>query len=153
MIRWVLIISSTLVCAAVLFSAAQDQGLPDGKGKETLLKMCVQCHGLEQVTDQKRSKRRWTDIVSDMVSRGAEGSDEDAAAVISYLTRNFGKPVNINTSSAEQIEAGLSFTATESETLVRYRADHGEFKTYDDLVKVPGLNAALLEEQKKNIQF
>jgi hypothetical protein len=30
-----------------------------------------------------------------MVGRAAEGSDEDVAAVVTYLTRNFGKPVKL----------------------------------------------------------
>lgn len=88
-----------------------------------------------------------------MVSRGAEGSDEDVNLVISYLSRNFGKPININTATAKEIETGLSFTTAESETLVKYRAEKGAFKSYDDVAKVPGLDAGLLEEQKKNIVF
>jgi len=91
--------------------------------------------------------------VDDMVSRGAAGSDEDVNSVIGYLSRNFGKPLNINTSTAKEIEAGLSFTAAQSELLVQYRTDKGPFKTYEDLRKVPGLDAGLLEEQKKNILF
>jgi competence protein ComEA len=87
------------------------------------------------------------------VTRGAEGSDEDAAAVVSYLTRNFGKPVNVNTSTAKEIENGLSFSAAQSEALVRYRSNNGAFKKYDDLMKVPGIDAKLLDEQRKNIQF
>jgi competence protein ComEA len=88
-----------------------------------------------------------------MVSRGAEGTDEDVNSVIGYLARNFGKPVNINTSTAKEIEAGLSFTAAQAVLLVQYRTDKGPFKTYEDLLKVPGLDADLLEEQKKNILF
>jgi competence protein ComEA len=88
-----------------------------------------------------------------MVSRGAEGSDEDVNLVINYLSRNFGKPVNINTATAKDIETGLSFTPAASEAVVKYRTDNGAFKTFDEVQKVPGLNAVLLEEQKKNIVF
>jgi competence protein ComEA len=88
-----------------------------------------------------------------MVSRGAEGSDEDVNLVISYLSRNFGKPVNINTANAKEIETDLSFTPAASEALVKYRADHGPFKSYEEVQKVPGLSGNLLEEQKKNIVF
>jgi competence protein ComEA len=88
-----------------------------------------------------------------MVSRGAEGSPEDINLVVGYLSRNFGKPVNINTATAKEIETDLSFTAAASEAVVKYRTDNGAFKSYEDLQKVPGLNASLLEEQKKNIVF
>lgn len=139
--------------AAIILSAAQDDGLPAGKGKDAFLKICSNCHGFEQVTSHKYPKKYWANVVDDMISRGADGSDAEQNAVISYLSRNFGKPVNINTSSAKEIEAGLSFTAADAQMLVGYRTDKGPFKTYEDLLKVPGLNAELLDEQKKNILF
>ena len=151
--RWVLLVIFTFSVAAVILSAANRDDLPEGKGKAIFVRMCSDCNGLDQVTSSKYPKKQWTYVVDDMVSRGATGSDEDVEAVISYLSRNFGKPVNINTSTAKEIEAGLSFTAAQSELLVRYRTDKGAFKTYEDLLKVPGLDAGLLEEQKKNILF
>jgi competence protein ComEA len=105
------------------------------------------------VTSTRYSKKFWGSVVDDMVSRGAEGSDEDVNLVINYLSRNFGKPVNINTATAKEIETGLSFTAAESEAVVKYRTEKGAFKSYEEIVKVPGLNGELLEEQKKNIVF
>jgi competence protein ComEA len=152
-VRWVLLVIFTFSAAAVILSAANGDDLPEGKGKAIFVRMCSDCHGLDQVTSSKYPKKQWTYVVDDMVSRGATGSDEDVEAVISYLSRNFGKPVNINTSSAKEIEAGLSFTAAQSELLARYRTDKGPFKTYEDLLKVPGLDAGLLDEQKKNILF
>src|SRR5258708_2789712 len=149
MMRWELF----LLLPVALVIAAQDDGLPEGKGKDAVLRMCASCHGMDRVTGEKNTRKRWNEVVDDMVARGAEGSDEDAAAVIRYLTRNFGKPVNINTSTAKEIESGLSFSAAQSEALVRYRLSNGAFKTYDDLMKVPGIDAKLLDEQRKNIQF
>jgi competence protein ComEA len=151
--RWLLFAISTFGLAAVILTAADSDDLPPGEGKDVLLKMCTNCHGLDQVTSVKYSKRFWRTLVDDMVTRGAEGTDEDVNAVVSYLSRNFGKPVNINTATAEEIEDGLSFTAADSERVVRYRTEKGAFKTYEDLLKVPGLDAKLLEEQKKNIVF
>jgi competence ComEA-like helix-hairpin-helix protein len=149
MMRWVPFVFLTGVLVAI---AAQDD-LPQGAGKDVFMKMCVNCHGLEQVTSQKYTKSHWREVVNDMMTRGAEGSDEDAAAVVSYLARNFGKPVNINTASAKEIETGLSFSAAQSEALVKFRSDHGAFKTYDDLLKVPGIDTKVLDEQRNNIQF
>jgi competence ComEA-like helix-hairpin-helix protein len=151
--RCLLLVISALSLAAVIPGAANGDDLPDGKGKDAFLRMCSNCHSLDRVTSVKNTKKQWTYVVDDMVSRGAEGSDEDVSAVIGYVTRNFGQPLNINTSSAKEIEDGLSFTAAQSELLVRYRADRGAFKTYEELLKVPGLDAELLEEQKKNILF
>jgi competence protein ComEA len=143
----------TVGFAAIILSAAQDDGLPAGKGKDAFLKMCSNCHGFEQVTSHKYPKKYWANVVDDMISRGADGSDAEQNAVISYLSRSFGKPIDINTSSAKEIVDGLSFSAAEAQLLVGYRTDKGAFKTFEDLLKVPGLNADLLEEQKKNILF
>jgi len=150
--RWVVVLFSAFSLAFLLRSAGADD-LPEGKGQDVVLRMCLNCHGAETFTANKYSRKRWTSIVDEMVSMGAPGTDEDAETVVSYLTRNFGQPVNINTSTAKQIEDRLSFTAAESQLLVQYRTEKGPFKTYEDLVKVPGLNAVLLDEQKKNILF
>jgi quinoprotein glucose dehydrogenase len=151
--RWVLFAISVFSFAAVIPWAAQSDGLPAGEGRDIVLRMCANCHGLDRVTSARYPKKHWEDVVYDMVSRGAEGSDDEVTTVIGYLARNFGKPLNINTSSAEEIEDGLSFPAAESQLIVRYRTEKGPFKTYQDLLKVPGLDVKLLDEQKKNILF
>jgi competence ComEA-like helix-hairpin-helix protein len=151
MIRWVL--STILASGAVVLALAQGGDLPEGKGKEVLERMCTNCHGLEQVTAQHYSKKYWGSVVDDMVSRGAEGSDEDVNLAIAYLARNFGKPVNINTAAAKEIETDLSFTAAEAQSVVQYRTDKGAIKSFEELAKVPGLRAEVLAEQKKNIVY
>ena len=141
-----------LALASPLWSAAQDN-LPDGAGKDVLLKMCVNCHGVDRVTGAQYSRKMWVGVVDDMVNRGAEGSDDEISTLVAYLARNFGKPVNVNSATAKELADGLSFSSADAEVVVKYRADHGEFKTYEDLLKVPGIDQKLLEEQKKNIQF
>ena len=132
---------------------AQEDGLPAGKEKETFLRMCSNCHTMSRVTKTRFTKKFWASIVDDMVSRGAEGTEEDAELVISYLSRHFGKAVNINMATAKEIQEGLSFKAVEAELVVKHRTDNGALKDFEDLLKVAGLNAKLLEEQRKNIQF
>ena len=123
MIRWVFFAISAAV--AVVMLSAQDDALPEGKGRDVLGRMCTSCHGLEQVTSQRYSKKYWANVVDDMVSRGATGSDDDLKLVVSYLSRNFGKPVNINSATAKEIEDGLSFTSGEAEIVTKYRTDKG----------------------------
>jgi len=129
------------------------QELPPGEERETFVKMCSNCHAIARVTKVKFAKKFWASVVDDMVSRGAEGTEEETSAVISYLARHFGKPVNVNAATAKELQDGLSFRAAEAEALVQYRTANGAVKSYEDLVKVPGLNAKLLEEQKKNLLF
>lgn len=66
--------------------------LPDGPGKKELLKICVDCHGPEQIIAKKRTKDEWDDVISQMVQMGATGKDEEMDAIVAYLTKNFGKP-------------------------------------------------------------
>ena len=79
---------------AVLFvsSAADAQSeLPEGKGKAVVERACSQCHGLEYVTNSHMTKERWTNIVDNMVQRGATLSDEEFDQVIDYLVKHFGR--------------------------------------------------------------
>jgi competence ComEA-like helix-hairpin-helix protein len=151
--RWVILVISAFVCVVVIGSASPQDGLPEGKGKDVIQKMCQQCHSLEQATGSKRTKKSWQNVVDDMVTRGAEGSDSDVTVAVSYLSQNFGKPININTATAKEIGDAFAFTSDQSEALVRYRSDSGGFKKFEDLRKVPGLDPAVWDEQKKNIQF
>ena len=148
-----LLLAILLTLLSVVVLPAEDDGLPAGKEKETFVKMCSNCHAMARVTKARYSKKFWSSVVNDMVSRGAEGAEEDAELVINYLTRHFGKPVNINAATAKEIQEGLSFKAAEAGLVVKHRAENGPLKAYEDLLKIPGLNAKLLEEQRKNIQF
>ena len=143
----------SICLAPVLLTAADKDELPEGAGKETFVRMCSNCHAIRQVVRKTFPQKFWESVVDDMVSRGAEGTEEEAETVVSYLSRNFGKPLNINQATAKEIQNGLSFSAPHSELIVRYRTENGAFKSYEDLLKVQGLNPKRLEEQKKNIVF
>lgn len=143
-----------LLCLALpAVFAAENDDLPEGEGKETFVKMCSNCHALKRVVKVRFPKKFWESVVDDMVSRGAEGTEEETTMVISYLSRNFGKPLDINKSSAKQITAGLSFSPAHADLIVKYRTENGPFKTYEDLEKVPGISRKILDEQKKNILY
>ena len=148
-----LIYTFAILITAASLAVAQNEDLPEGNGKEVFVRMCSNCHAAKRVTKTRFPKKFWESTVDDMVSRGAEGTEEEAMVVISYLSRNFGKPLDINQATAKAIQAGLSFSAADAERIVRYRTENGAFKSFDDLLKVPGLNAKLLDEQKNNILY
>ena len=143
----------TLSLAIFALTLTAQDNLPEAKEKETFVKMCSNCHAIERVVKVKFSKKFWASTVDDMVSRGAEGTEEDVEAVINYLSRYFGKPVEINTATAKQIQEGLSFKPAEAEALIKHRTEIGPIKSFEDLSKIPGLNTKLLNEQKNNILF
>lgn len=71
-------------------AAAQDtSGLPDGPGKQVVLKMCTACHGSDQFITLRDTPEGWTATVQLMVSRGADGTDAEIALVIKYLSTSF----------------------------------------------------------------
>lgn len=146
--------SSVVVAALVAaLAAAQDQkSLPDGPGKESLQRVCSNCHELESVTGARRTKIGWQRMIEDMISRGAEGSEDDMAAVVSYLTANFGK-VNVNTASAPEIEKMLEFTPKEAQAILEFREKNGKIADFEQLKKVPGLSADKLQAKRPMIAF
>lgn len=130
---------------------AQDE-LPAGKGKETVEKMCSACHGLEMITGERLSKAGWASMVDQMVGRGAIGTDEEVAEVTAYLAEHFAKQVNVNKASVNELQSGLSLTKSEAEAIVTARTAK-PFRDLGDLKRIPGLDAAKVEQLKGNIQF
>lgn len=62
--------------------------LPEAPGKEVLTRVCATCHPAEIVLGRGMSREQWGSIVSNMVSRGAKGSDEEFATILDYLAKN-----------------------------------------------------------------
>jgi cytochrome c553 len=61
--------------------------LPEGKGRDTTLRLCSNCHRIDRWDKQRHSPEQWSDIVDDMVGRGMDASDEDLATVNGYLSK------------------------------------------------------------------
>lgn len=134
----------------------QAQDLPAGKGKDLVENTCGSCHGLDVVVSQHATKDGWASIVDYMVSRGATGTPEEISTIVDYLAKNFpaaaGK-VNVNKATAKDLATQLELTDKDSEAIVKYRTDHGDFKDWDGLAKVPGIDAKKLEAKKDSIVF
>jgi cytochrome c5 len=64
--------------------------LPGESGKAVVEQMCTPCHGLENIVRSRKTAKEWGDVVDDMVSRGAQGTDAEIDQVIKYLAKNFG---------------------------------------------------------------
>jgi competence ComEA-like helix-hairpin-helix protein len=138
------------------FSPMQAQDLPDGPGKKLVEQVCSGCHGVESVTSQRANLDGWTSIIEYMVSRGATASPAEIRTMADYLAKNFGTEpakVNVNKATAKEIETGIELTATEAEAIVKYRQDHGDFKDWEALTKVSGVDAKKLEAKKDRVSF
>lgn len=137
-----------LAFAAVSFA----QELPNGPGKDTFQKACTACHGAELVTIMTDTKAGWTSTVEDMVSKGADMTDADKDKVITYLATAFPNPTNVNKATAKELETALEISSAEAEAVVAYRTKNGDFKTLNDLKKVPEV-AAKVDAKKTRVVF
>ena len=129
--------------------------LPDGAGKEVVGKICLECHDSGNFRKARFTSEEWSDSVDDMVQRGAKGTPEEIEAAVAYLSKNFGKdaPVRINTAPFAEIKVVLGFTVPEVRAFLEYRDKNGELKSFDELLKVPGIDVAKTEAQKARIVF
>jgi competence protein ComEA len=113
--------------------------------------VCGKCHSASLVVDL-RSQGEWEETVNKMVSLGAQGTDEQFDAVMRYLLKNLTK-VNVNTAEPAELVPVLDINEAAAEALVKYRTQHGSFKSLDELKKAPGVNAEKLESLKEKIVF
>ena len=130
----------------------RQQELPEGEGKELFAKKCSQCHSLEDATSNRRTRGQWDGIIQEMTELGAQFTDEEKSTIVGYLTKNFGK-INVNVAGADQIESFLGISADAAKAIVAYRTEHGDFKSIDDLKKVPSVDQKVLDEKKGWIAF
>ena len=63
--------------------------LPPGPGREPFLKICTGCHAASVVTSERHTAEEWGNIVDEMRSRGANGSDEDMDKILAWLAANY----------------------------------------------------------------
>ena len=155
-----------IVLALCLPIAAQDD-LPEGKGKETLENICTECHGLDKILSQFRSRERWRAIAVAMRSKGATMSDSELNALVDYLFQHFGtvetseaKPeagerekINVNKAAAKELATVLQLTPSEAAAIVRFRETNGPFKEWRDLTKVDGVDKTKIEARKDQLTF
>ncbi len=144
--------------------------LPEGKGKDYVASVCQQCHGLDLTTSSNRTVDEWRNVTNDMVSNGAALEKDEVEIVAQYLGKFFGpasssdqpkdskegasaSKVNVNKSTAKELETGLALTEKEAKAVVEYREKNGKFSTLDDLKKVSGVDAKKLDAAKDRMEF
>ena len=149
--------AALFICfVAVSLAVAQAQDLPPGKGKDLVENTCGSCHGLDVVVAQHATKDGWQSIVDYMVSRGATGTPAELSTIVDYLAKNFpaaAATTNVNKASSMDLQTNLELSAKDADAIVQYRTDHGDFKDFDSLTKVPGVDTAKLTAKKDSIVF
>jgi competence protein ComEA len=129
--------------------------LPAGPGRDTLIRVCSSCHSPDNVIANGQDRSGWENTITKMAGFGAVASDDEFTEILEYLVKNFpaNAPINVNKATASQLESGLGFTSAEAEAVVQYRGKNGDFKTIDDLKKVPDLDAKKVDAKKDRLTF
>ncbi len=148
---------SKLFLALPLLAPAGWAQLPDGPGKAETEKLCSQCHELERSISLRQDRDGWQATMDKMVTLGARGTDKEFQVVADYLAKNYpGQEIprlNMNKARAIELESGLSLRRSEAAAIIEYRTRHGDFKSIEDLKKVPGIDAAKIEAKKDRLTF
>lgn len=131
--------------------------LPAGPGKDTFVRVCSKCHSPNNVMANGQNQQGWENTITKMVGFGATGTDDEFSEILDYLVKNFPQQseikVNVNKASASELETGLALSTKEAEGVISYRDKNGDFKSLDDLKKVPLLDAKKLDARKNRLAF
>ena len=166
MCSWTLRMSGALgliLAAAVALAAGHEsqvsrpsgEGLPDGPGKDVTVRACGTCHEGRRAASVRLTRDGWAAVIEDMQQRGAKVSEQEFPVILDYLTTHFLgealQPLNLNTASQIDLEAAGGLLRREAAAVIRYREQHGRFKTLDDLKNVPGLDFKKIENRRDSL--
>ena len=121
-------------------------------------KVCSSCHELERSVSLRQDRDGWKTTINKMIGLGAQGSEQEFSATLDYLAaRTYPATalprLNVNTAVAIDFEARLSLKRSEAALIVKYRGEHGKFKSIEDLKKVQGVDTAKIEAKKDILTF
>ncbi|HJZ95947.1 MAG TPA: helix-hairpin-helix domain-containing protein [Candidatus Solibacter sp.] len=146
-----------IALAGAIIAADQQEikALPEGPGKEAVVKACLECHGAANFRKARKEPGEWSDSVDDMVDRGAKIPTGQTEAVVAYLVKNFGAgaKVQMNSAPLEEIKMVLGFTVPEAQAVVDYRELHGAYKDWREVAKVRGVDVEKVEAKKDSMAF
>jgi competence ComEA-like helix-hairpin-helix protein len=152
------LIGCVAALAGSLAMPATAADLPEGKGRELILRACIGCHKPEELAVYRFTKDEYRNIVVRMGERGAQASKAELDVIADYLFENFPKvedatKINVNKATAQEIAAGIGLTSEEAETVVKYRERHGDFRAWGDLLIIYGVDGKKIAAAKDKISF
>lgn len=152
------LIACSAVCAGMLSVQASADPLPDGKGKDLILRACIGCHKADELTAYRFTKPEYHAIVIRMGERGAQATPAELSIIADYMFEHFPKvedatKVNVNKASADEIAKGLGLTDQEAAAVVKYRERHGDYHAWGDLLTIYGVDGRKIEAAKDRISF
>lgn len=135
-------------------TAAQGTGMPevDERSATAFRRVCSSCHDAARILSARRTRTQWDEVIEKMIERGAQGTDDDFTAAEQYLLRVSGR-VNVNRAVSNDLVAVLGLTPKDAEAIIEHRKASGDFKDFDDLCKVPGIDLDKLKHGRDAVSF
>jgi competence ComEA-like helix-hairpin-helix protein len=151
-------IACLIVYAGLLSAPTRGEDLPDGKGKDLIVRACVGCHKAEEIAVYRFTRDEYHTIVARMGDRGAQATRAELDVIADYLADHFPKiedatKINVNKATEQQIADGLALTKEEAEAVVKYRERHGDFHAWGDLLIIYGVDGKKIAAAKDKISF
>jgi len=102
----------------------------------------------QEKTETKTPEKKQTSVSDEKntATKKQESSSEDTQS----LTREEGK-ININKASISELTTLKGIGPTKAERIAGFRESHGEFKTIEDLMLVPGIKEGTFSKIKDSI--
>jgi competence protein ComEA len=120
--------------------------------EDAFWKVCGDCHDPDRIRETRRTRSGWEDVIYQMVDKGAIGTEGDFNLALQYLLGHYGL-VNVNQSEAPEIALVTGISAKEAESVVAFRKANGNFKNFEELKKVPGIDVDKLQANRLAILF
>jgi competence ComEA-like helix-hairpin-helix protein len=138
--------------------AIASKAMPEGAGKEIILRECTACHLPDHFTKYRHTNEEWQAIVIRMGTRVRSATKDELDTVQKYLATNYPKvedasKLNVNKANAEDISARLGLTPEEAKALVDYRKQHGTFREWGELLAIYGVDGRKIEAAKDRMSF
>jgi competence protein ComEA len=130
--------------------------LPDAPARETVIRVCGQCHEPQRPASLRLTREGWQGVVQKMKGLGASAfaTDADLSQITDYLAENFkgeaARPINLNTASAIDLEAVAGLLRKEAAIWIAYRAKT-PCTSLDDLKKVEGLPFEKIDQRRDRL--
>ncbi len=131
--------------------------LPPGAGRDTVMKVCSKCHSPNILAANPRNRQGWEDTITKMSGLGAMATDDEFTEILEYLAKNVNPDaatkINVNKATSSELQSGLDMPAKDADSVIAYRTKNGDFKSLDDLKKVPEIDAKKLDDKKDKLAF
>ncbi|MCC6347690.1 MAG: hypothetical protein IT388_10930 [Nitrospirales bacterium] len=90
--RFGLVRATGILLAAAFPALSQETPALNQPAPQALFELtCSQCHPLDLPRSQRMNKEEWKSLVERMRSNGCVMTDQDAATIVEYLSKEYGR--------------------------------------------------------------